>query len=502
MSLDSNKIANNTMFMYFRMILVMAISIYTTRVVLEKLGADDFGLYNAINSVVGIVVFVTNTLNSTTSRFITFELGKDKGGNMILMFSSICFIYMLFSIVMILVLESIGLWYINHVFVIPLGMTNDVNIVYQISIAIVVLTFLEIPFRSAIEANEDFKIYAYLGIADVVIQLIVVYLLVISPDDKLVTYAFLMLLAKLLISAAYVFISYIKYNYVRIKKVFDRIIFKEMTKFTSWTLIANLSNTLEVQGSTLLMNLFFAPAIIAAKALANQVISALMIFVNNFRKAVNPQIIKSYAAGDISSHKKLILASTSLYYDMLLILGLPFVFTMGTVLDIWLEEVPPYTVEFTKIGIIVQFVSLIDNSFYSSFVAAGKLKALSLIGIASSVLYFIVLYVIYKNGGNVLWVQYLLLISVGFWSFIIKPMLMVKQLGYATKEIWNCLRGCILLFCASFVTSWCISLLFGDSFLQQAFLFVAVMIVTVFYSIVFMDSHLRIKLFSFIKIKK
>lgn len=501
MSLDSKKIAKNTMFMYFRMILVMAVSIYTSRVVLDKLGVDDFGLYNAINSVVGIVVFVTNTLNTTTSRFLTFELGRGRLDKMVSMFSTISIIYVIFSLALVVLLETAGLFYLNNVFVMPYGRETTVNIVYQISILLVVLSFFEVPFSSAIIANEDLNIYAYIGIADVVIKLLIVYLLAISPIDKLVTYAFLMLGAKILISAAYILSSYLKYSYVRIKRIFDKSIFKEVMGFTSWTLVANVSNTITVQGSILLMNLFFAPAIIATKALATQVNNALMLFVNNFRTAVNPQIIKSYSAGDVSSHRKLILASTSLYYDMLLILGLPFVFTMKTVLGIWLVEVPPYAVEFTQLVIITQFISMIDNSFYTTFVAAGKLKALSLIGIVLSVLYFVILYLIYKCGGDVLWVQYLLLISTCIWSFLIKPWLMVKDLGYKVPEIWHCLKGCVLLLAVSFATSWGVSQLFGDSLLQQAMLFVVVMFVTFAYSVAFMDKEIRNKIVNLIRRK-
>lgn len=494
MSLDSKKIAKNTFFMYFRMILVMAVSIYTSRVVLDKLGIEDFGLYNAINSVVGLVVFVTNTLNTTTSRFLTFELGRGKMDKMVSMFSTIFIIYSIFSLAMVVILETAGLLYLNQVFVSPIGREVAVNIVYQISILIVVLSFLEVPFSSAIIANEDLNIYAYIGIADVVIKLLIVYLLTISPVDKLVTYAFLMLGAKMLISAAYVITSYLKYCYVGIKRIFDKAIFKDVMGFTSWTLIANISNTITIQGAILLMNLFFAPAIIAAKALSTQVNNALMLFVNNFRTAVNPQIIKSYSAGDVCSHRKLILASTSLYFDMLLILGLPFVFTMNTILGIWLVEVPPYAVEFTQLVIITQFVSMIDNSFYTTFVAAGKLKTLSLIGMVSSVLYFVILYIIYKCGGDVLWVQYLLLITTCIWSFLIKPWLMGKDLGFKVSEIWHCLSGCIMLFAVSLASSWGASLLFGDTLMQQAFLFVVVMLICIIYSVIFMDKEIRNKI--------
>lgn len=490
------------MFMYFRMILVMAVSIYTSRVVLDKLGVEDFGLYNAINSVVGIVVFVTNTLNTSTSRFLTFELGRGNLDKMVSMFSTISIIYFILSLVMIVLLETAGLLYLNHVFVTPPGREAGVNIVYQISILLVVLSFLEVPFSSAIVANEDLNIYAYIGIADVVIKLLIVYLLAISPVDKLVTYAFLMLGAKILISAAYILSSYLKYNYVRIKRIFDKTIYKEVLSFTSWTLVANVSNTIAVQGSILLMNLFFAPSIIAAKALSTQVNNALMLFVNNFRTAVNPQIIKSYSAGDVGSHRKLILASTSLYYDMLLILGLPFVFTMKSVLRIWLVEVPPYAVEFTQLVIITQFFSIIDNSFYTTFVAAGKLRALSLIGMVSSVLYFVILYIIYKFGGDVLWVQYLSLISTCIWSFLIKPGLMVKYLNFSVSEIWHCLKGCIMLLAVSFATSWCASLLFDDSLFQQALQFIVVMLICITNSIIFMDKEIRNKIINLIKIKK
>lgn len=498
---DAKRLAKNTLFMYVRMILIMVVSIYTSRVVLDKLGVDDYGLYNAVASIVAMVAFLNVTLSTSTSRYLTYDLGQGDFEKLRNTFSTSFYSHLILAGIVILIMETVGLWYMNYKFVVPEGREFATQIVYQISIITTVIAVIQVPYTASIMAHENMDVYAYVGIFEVFARLGVVYLLIISPIDNLIFYALLIAAVQILITGLYVVISRRKYTETHLVKSFNKETFRGMMGFTGWTAVANLSNTVTVQGATVLLNLFFAPAIIAAKALANQITSAVMQFVNNFRVALNPQIIKLYAAGEIDEFKRWSLRSTVITSDLMLILGLPCIATMKTILGIWLVEVPPLAVEFTQLAIFSQIVMSISSSTYIPFVASGKLKLNAIWGTVTGFGYFIVLYVLFKFGVGALWVQWLYIVMAFVLVFIIRPWLLKKEVGFAYSEVFKCIWDCFKPMVVAGVITWGLMCLFGNSILQQISLFVLVFAVTGVVIWVFLERSLRSYCINMIKAK-
>ncbi len=487
--IDKKLIAQNTIFMYFRMILIMLVSIYTSRVILDKLGVDDYGTYNAVASIIAILEFLKFTLATSSSRFITYALGQKK--NQRKTFSTVFYSHVMLALIIVLVLETLGLLYLSTQFVIPSGRETAVYVVYQISIFTAIIGIVQIPFTASIIAHEQMRVYAYIGIFEALLRLLAVYLLGLAPFDKLIFYAVIVACVQLLIFVLYFVYCICKLKETRNYSSFDKGLFSNTMKFSGWTLIANISNSVIVQGPVILLNLFFSPAIIASKALASQITTAIMQFVGNFRTALNPQIIKSYAAGEYEVSKKLAIQSTSIVFDLLLLLGLPCVFTMKKILSIWLVEVPPLAVEFAQIAILAQIIESISSSLYIPFVASGRLRLLSILNVISSILFFVILYILLKLGGTPLWTQYLYLITVAIWSAFLRPWLLIKEMNYTIKDLLPCYLHCAKVFTSSLLISIAFSKLFNQTLLQQGLLLIGVVLIVIVCSVLFMEPAVK-----------
>lgn len=496
---DAKRLAKNTLFMYVRMILIMLVSIYTSRVVLDKLGVDDYGIYNAVASIVAMVVFLNTTLSTSTSRFLTYDLGKGDREKLKNTFSTSFYAHLILAVIMVVLLETVGLWYMGQKFVIPEGREVAVHIVYHISIITTAIAVIQVPYTAAIMAHENMDVYAYVGIVDVFLRLGIVYLLSISQLDKLIVYASLIAIVQLLITLSYYIISRRKYAETKLLFNFSKDTFKEMMGFTGWTAVANLSNTVVVQGAIVLLNLFFAPAIIAAKALANQITNAVMQFVNNFRVALNPQIIKSYAAGDIEEFKKWSLRSTVVASDLMLVIGLPCMAAMKAILNLWLVEVPPLAVEFTQLAILSQIIGSISSSTYIPFVASGKLKLNAIWGAVTGFCYFIVLYLFFKNGAGALWVQWLYIFLMLLSVLWLRPWLLHKEIGFSYKEVYVCVWDCMKPMIVACAVAFGLTILFDESFWHQLLLFFLVFVETCIVVWLFVEPSLRMYCINIIK---
>ncbi len=488
---DAKRLAKNTLFMYVRMILIMVVSIYTSRVVLDKLGVDDYGLFNAVASIVAMVTFLNTTLSTSTSRFLTYDLGRGDINKLRNTFSTSFYTHLILAAIIVLIMETIGLWYMMHRFVIPEGRELAVQVVFQISLITTFIAVIQVPYTASIIAHENMNVYAYVGIVDVFLRLGIVYLLSISQLDKLIVYASLIAIVQLLITLSYYIISRRKYAETKLLFNFSKDTFKEMMGFTGWTAVANLSNTVVVQGAIVLLNLFFVPAIIAAKALANQITGAVMQFVNNFRMALNPQIIKSYASGNDEEFKKWSLRSTVVASDLMLLIGLPCIATMKSILNLWLVEVPPLAVEFTQLAILSQIVGSISSSTYIPFVASGKLKLNALWGTVTGFGYFGVLYLFFKVGAGALWVQWLYLILMLLSVFWLRPWLLHKEIGFSYKEVYMCVYDCIKPMVVACVVAFGTTQLFDESIWQQLLLFFLVFVETCIVVWLFVEPSLR-----------
>ena len=420
----------------------MGVTLYMSRVVLDKLGVNDFGLYNVVGGIVGMLSFINGTLSIGTSRFLTYELGRNDKERLRLTFNTAFYTHLALALVLLLILETVGLWYVYYKMVIPESRLNAVLIVYQVSILTTFFSVIQVPYTAMIMAHECMNVYAYVSIFEAFAKLSVVYLLNISPYDRLVVYAVLLGFVQIIILSIYRLYCWRRYSSSRLQILFNKKIFKEMLGFSGWNIMANLSETLNNQGVILLINLFFAPYVVAAQAVANQVSGAMILFVNNFRNAINPQIIKLYASGDKEESKKLTIETTIYCFDLVLLIGLPAIVAMNKLMSIWLVEVPPYAVVFTQWIIVRQIVSTFSASFYVPMMAANKMKVNSVAAVFSGIGVFIFLYILFKIGFGPMYIQYVGLLSALFFSLIIKPYVLYKDIDYSFMEMFSCFWKC------------------------------------------------------------
>ena len=373
---------------------------------------------------------------------------------------------------------------------------------YHISIATLLVSITQVPYTADIMAHERMGIYAYISIFESLAKLGVCYALIISPMDRLVFYAILLAVVQILVALFYRVYCARQFDEAHLLSSFNKPIFKRMMSFSGWNIIANIVETIKLQGIVVLMNMFFLPAVVGAQAFANQVSSALMQFVTNFRTAINPQIIKLYAAGDYEGSRKLTLNTTVYVYDLILLLGLPCILAMPKILDIWLVEVPDYTVIFCQYAIAYNILSTFSAAFYIPMMASGKVKTNSLAGLFFGIGQFILLYVILKFGGGVMWVQYLNISIAIVFGFFVKPWILVREVDYSISEMLHCYWVCLKITVTSLVLPLvCLFTLDMDSLLNNVILVIVSIVSISATALIFMDKQTRLKLFTFIKSK-
>lgn len=497
---NNKRIAKNTIFLYFRMILIMLVTLYTSRIILEKLGVEDFGLYNVVGGVVGMLAFLNNSLSTGTSRFITFSLGRDSKEELFETFNTAFYAHLGLGIILVCLLESLGIWFVKTHLLIPEERLSAALIVYHVSIITMLVAFTQVPYTADIIAHENMSIYAYVSIYEAVSKLAVVYLLSISPVDKLVFYALLIAFVQISVAFFYRLLCIRKYEEAHVSLQFNINIFKKILNFSGWNILANLVELLKTQGIVVLMNMFFLPAIVGAQALANQVSNAISQLVSNFRTAINPQIIKQYAAGNFYESQQLTLNSTLYCFDLILIISIPLIFAMEFVLNIWLVKVPDYAVIFAQWTLIQRIVGVIDASLYTPMVASARLKNNSIFAAIIGLIQYGSLYFIWNAGYSVMWVQYIGLIVVFAFSFFIKPLILCKEIQYKLKDIIRCFVKCICVLVLSLIIPLILFLLdpsksFGNILLNSLLTCLGV----IFASYITLDKYTKIKVNKWLK---
>lgn len=490
------------MFLYFRMFFIMGISLYTSRVILDKLGVDDYGLYSAVGGVVGILSFLSGTLYIGTTRYITYALGTGDAKRIKDTFSTSFYAHLGLALLMALLLETVGQWFLYHEMVIPEGRMDASVWVFHISILTMLVNVTQVPYTALVMAHERMGIYAYVSIFEGIAKLGICFLIVYAPLDKLVFYAILLAIVQVLVAFSYRIYCHMQFTESHLSRHFDRGIFKSMMSFSGWNILANVVETLRLQGVIVLMNMFFMPAIVGAQAFANNLSANMMQFVNNFRTAINPQIIKLYAAGEYEKSKKLTLSTTVYVFDLILLLGLPCIFVMPKLLELWLVEVPDYTVVFCQYVIAYNVLSTFSASFYIPMMAAGKIRSNSLASLVFGIGQFVALYFVLRMGGGVMWVQYLSISIALAFSFLVKPWILVHEVGYTYREIIRCFATCLKVALLSVALPlacfFCIDLdLLGNNIILVLLTVASVCVA----SLLFMENDARSKLLCYVKAK-
>lgn len=396
---NNKRIAKNTILLYVRMFITMLVGLFTSRVVLDVLGVEDFGIYNVVGGFVSMFAIVRAGLVSSTQRFLTFDLGKGDYEGLRKTFSTITLIYIILCAIVFVIAEFGGIWFIENKLSIPSNRLDASHWVFQFSLITLIVTLLSNSYNSLIIAHEKMKAFAYITIYEVVAKLLVAYLLYVTTYDKLIVYA--VLLCAVQVTVPLLYWLYCQRNFreeVRMIWSLDWRKVGEIYAFAGWSMMGGIANIGFTQGLNMLLGIFFNPVVNAARGVAVQVQSLVTQFVTNFQMAVDPQIIKSYARGDINYMSKLISTSSRFSYFLLLFISLPLMLETETLLGWWLVEVPNDTALFFRLIVITTMFDAISNPYGKAIQATGKIRNYQIV--CSSILLFIVpvSYIVLKLG--------------------------------------------------------------------------------------------------------
>ncbi|MGN0070078.1 MAG: oligosaccharide flippase family protein [Prevotella sp.] len=387
---DSNRtklIVKNTIALYLRMAITMLIGLYTSRVVLNVLGVEDYGIYNVVGGVVAMFSILTNSMASSVSRFLTFEQGKRDKGCERIVFSMSMNVMALMAVVVFFVTEIVGVWFLNVHMNIPNERLIAANWVMQCCILSFIANLLIVPYNASIIAHERMSIYAYISIWDAIAKLLIVFALYQSPFDKLKSYAVLLLLINTI--TMFFYWLYCRRHFVECRYMFvkEEKLFRKMFSFAGWAFLGDGAWTLNTQGVSILINMFFGVVLNAARGIAFTVDNAIQGFVRNFMTALNPQIIKSYASGDLEYMHRLIILGSKFSFFLMLFFFIPLELEMPRLLTLWLKIVPDYAVVFTRITLASSLCFVLGNTLITAISATGNIRIYEVImgGLALSI---------------------------------------------------------------------------------------------------------------------
>lgn len=378
---NNKRIAKNTLLLYIRMLLTMLVSLYTSRVVLNALGVEDFGIYNVVGGVVSMFSILSGTLSAAISRFITFELGRGNQKRLEEVFSSSVTIQIGISLIIVLLVETIGVWFLNKHMNILDDRMMAANWVLQFSLLTFVVNLVSVPYNACIIAHEKMSAFAYISILEVVGRLAIAYFIVIAPIDRLVFYAILMCMVALAIRFVYGY--YCKRHFTECTYCFiwsqqNHQLLKQMFGFAGWNFIGSASALLKDQGVNIVINLFCGATVNAARGIAMQINTAVNSFANNFITALNPQITKSYAEGNKEYVHELVIKGTRFSYYLLLCLSVPILANTNYILNLWLHVVPNYSVEFVQLILVLSLSDVLYRPLLTAHLATGRIKMLQI----------------------------------------------------------------------------------------------------------------------------
>lgn len=378
-SSNNKRIAKNTVMLYIRMLLMTVITLYTSRVVLHALGFEDLGIYNVVGGVISMLGFISGSLSGATSRFITYEIGKGDNYQIEKVFRCSITIYYIFGIVVLLLAETIGIWFIKTQLVIPETRMNATMWVYQCSVITFTISIISIPYDSLLIAYEKMSAFAYISIYEAVAKLGVALLITFISGDKLIIYAILVLVIQISRRLIYVWYSKKHFNVANPKWLWEGNLSKDLLAYAGWTMNGNLAVIGYTQGISILLNIFFGPVINAARALAIQIQSAVNQFLSSFTTAIQPQIIKTYAQEELSNMHSLVLKGTKFSFFLTLLMVVPLCVNTEYILSLWLNDYPEYTISFTRLILLSSLSTSLSRVTIQSLHATGQIKRFQII---------------------------------------------------------------------------------------------------------------------------
>lgn len=429
---NNKQIARNTVVLYIRMIIVLLIGLYSSRVILNALGVVDYGIYNAVGGLVVMFSYIDSALSQATTRFYSYELPHSvERVNSI--FNTSIVIQIVFAIIIIVIAETLGLWLVNNKMIIPIERLGAANWVYQFSIVTTIITILSVPFNAAITSHEKMSLYAVLSMSDAILKLIVAVMIAKSPIDELVFYGLGLMIISLFIFVTKIYFCLSNFKEVRFNNNFSQQLLKKMFSFVGWNFFGATAGISVSQGLNFIINIFFGPAINAARGIAFQVQGAINQFVTNINVAVNPQIIKRYSVGEIESMFRLVFFSSKISFLLLSIVSIPIIIDTTYVLELWLKVVPEHAVLFTRLMLIYMLTVAVTYSVNISAQASGNIK---MVQIAEGIIILMnipcVLLLFYL--GLPAYTSFLSMILFSILALIAKLSILHKTIGFPVKK--------------------------------------------------------------------
>lgn len=371
---NNKRIAKNTLFLYLRMFLTIVVNLYAVRVIWQVLGVENYGIYNVVGGIVSMFSFLNNAMVASSQRFISFELGTGDCERLRKVFCISVTVHTILAIIVLILAETIGLWFLNEKLNIPHERIGAANWVYQCSIIAFMVNIISVPYNACIVAHEHMKAYGYLGVLDVILRLLIVFLLMFIPFDKLIVYAILILCVSALMR--FIYGIYCRKNFAecRYRFISDHSLTQDMFSFAGWSFIGNIGFSARDQGLNFIINLFFNVSVNAAKGIANQIGVAVGGFAQNFQMALNPQITKRYAGGQTDSMMSLVISGCKYSALLILFIVVPFFCASDQILHLWLGNVAPYTIGFIRLILIMMFFDSMVGPITTALQATGHIK--------------------------------------------------------------------------------------------------------------------------------
>ena len=430
------RIAKNTLMLYFRQILIMLVSLYTVRVVLETLGAEDYGIYNVVGGIVMFFSFLSGTMASATQRFFSFALGQGDLEKLKKTFTVNLIVYGSIAVVAFILLKTAGLWFINERLHIPPDRFESAFWVFNFSVFTFIAVIFTTPFMAIIIAHEDMQIYAYISIIEAIMKLGVVFLLTYLPWDKLELYGMLIFAVSVIVFVLYFFTCTRKYKEVQFRRFYwDKGLLQEIAGFTGWTLFGQFSTVMRIQAVTILLNQMFNPVVVAAKAVAANITGAVNTFAANFNVGLYPPIIKSYAADDKKKMFLLIFRGSKITFFLMWVFALPLFLEMESVLQIWFKNPPPAAVLFTRLALIEVLINSISLPLATAARAPGKMKTYELTLGTIQIAIFPVSLIVLMLGGEASSV-FIVAIAANLVMFIVRLLIVRRLIGFSLSPFF------------------------------------------------------------------
>ena len=437
---NNKRIAKNTALLYVRMAVTLLVQLYTSRVVLQVLGVTDFGIYNAVGGVVAMLAFINSSMSLAVQRYLSYDLGRGDMASLNRTFNLSLLIHGLIAVVVALLAETAGYYFLTHYMNFPAARYEAACWVFHFSVLTCCVRFFQVPYTALVISFERMGIFAYLSIGEAVLGLAIVYLLQVGTLDKLELYAVLVSGVTLLITAMYAVYSLLKIREIKLRPTWDGPLFRRLLGFASWSALGELAWAATGQGVNVVLNLFFGPVVNASRGIAYQVLGAVSRFTQSFQMAVNPQIIKRYAAGNVRGMEALVFRSTCFSYYLLLLLTLPLFLRMEYVLELWLGQVPPHLTAFCRLTLLGAMTDILSNLQATVAKAYGRIRNYQLVVAGVLMLNLPLSYAALKLGAPAESV-FLVYIAVSVSLFFVRLWLIRRMVGLRVRDY---LRGVLL----------------------------------------------------------